>query len=178
MLGRHGYASFTMRRVAEAAGIALGNLSYHFPSRLELVRAVINRLVARYSERLQTLLHQGPDLEALVRWLLADAIAEDTVRLFRELWAMSLHDRVVRNAVDDLYDEVTDRIATALQRAHPSVDKGAIRELVQFLAMMSEGATVLYGTRRERATGHEQMVDLALRIVRAVVPELGPAKSR
>src|SRR5215469_12715522 len=52
VLMRHGYAGFTTRRVAEAAAIAPGNLSYHFPSKLELLRALIERLVRRYSERL------------------------------------------------------------------------------------------------------------------------------
>ena len=149
-----------------------GNLTYHFPTKVKLVRAMISRLVARYSERMQTLLRQGPHLEAVIRWFMADAVAEDTVRLFRELWAMSLHDRVVRDAVDDLYDEVLDRIASALQRDHPSVDPGTIREIVQFLSLMTEGSTVVYGTHRERIVGHEQMVEFALRVVRWLAPDL------
>jgi hypothetical protein len=41
---RYGYAGFTTRRVAESASIAPGNLSYHFPSKRELVRVgVTNR---------------------------------------------------------------------------------------------------------------------------------------
>lgn len=174
---QHGYAGFTTRRVAEAAAIAPGNLSYHFPSKLELLRALIERLVSRYSDRLRAALEDSPlapgtDLGAMLRWLMLDAVADDTVRVYRELWAMSLHDEVVREAVDDLYDEIMDNIATALQRACPSADPVAVRDLVQFVALLSEGTTVLYGTRGERAVPLERMIDLAVSMIGVVVPEL------
>ena len=181
VLRRDGYAGFTTRRVAEAAGIAPGNLSYHFPSKLELLRALIERLVTRYSRRLQAALRapalgSAPGVEALARWLLQDAISEDTVRLFRELWAMSLHDDVVGKAVDDLYDELMERIAAALQQDCPQADPRDVRDLVQFLALISEGSTVLYGTRRGRAAPFERMVDIAVSMIGVIVPDLAPRK--
>jgi AcrR family transcriptional regulator len=183
VLREHGYAGFTTRRVAEKSGIAPGNLSYHYPSKLELLRAVIGRLVTRYSERLQAALQQpglapGPDVAALARWLLDDAVTEETVWLFRELWAMALRDEVIRNAVDDLYDEVMDRIATALQAAYPAADPQGLRDLVQFIALISEGSTVLYGTRRKRVTPQKRMVDLAVRVIGVISPQLAPAAAR
>ena len=182
VLRQNGYSGFTTRRVADRAGIAPGNLSYHFPSKLELLRAVIERLVSRYSGQLQAALERrglapGPDVEALVRWLLNDAVAEETVWLFRELWAMALRDKVVREAVDDLYDELMDRIASALHVACPEADPKGVRDLVQFLALMSEGSTVLYGTRHKRATPHKRMIDLTVRMVGVISPKLAPPAS-
>ena len=40
VLLRQGYAGFSTRRVAQEANIALGNLTYHFPTKAELVRAL------------------------------------------------------------------------------------------------------------------------------------------
>ncbi|MDE2488286.1 MAG: TetR/AcrR family transcriptional regulator [Alphaproteobacteria bacterium] len=177
VLRQHGYAGFTTRRVAAAAGIAPGNLSYHYPTKLELLRAVIERLVTRYSARLHAFLEAaGPaPVEALVRWLLDDATAAESVWLFRELWAMALRDPVVRDAIDDLYDELMARIARDLEVAFPAADPGEIRDLVQFVALVSEGSTVLYGTRRERAAPHRRMVDLTVRLIAVVAPSLRPA---
>jgi AcrR family transcriptional regulator len=177
VLRQNGYAGFTTRRVAEAAGIAPGNLSYHFPTKLELLRAIIARLVSRYSDRLHAAFQEpgltpGRGLEASVRWLLEEAVNEEVVWLFRELWAMALRDEVVRDAIDDLYDELMDRIATTLQRACPDADPQSLRDLVQFIAMMSEGTTVLYGTRRERAAPYERMIDLTVRMIGVITPEL------
>lgn len=175
VLRQHGYAGFTTRRVAAAAGIAPGNLSYHYPTKLELLRAVIERLVTRYSARMHAFLEESrpAPLEALVRWLLDDATAEESVWLFRELWAMALRDAVVRDVIDDLYDELMARIARDLELAFPSADPREIRDLVQFIALVSEGSTVLYGTRRDRVTSHPRMVDLTVRLIGVVAPSLG-----
>jgi AcrR family transcriptional regulator len=174
VLRLHGYAGFTTRRVAAAAGIAPGNLSYHYPTKLELLRAVIERLMTGYSARMQAFLREPrPEpVEALVRWLLDDATSEDSVWLFRELWAMALRDEVVRDAIDDLYDELMDRIAMDLEIAFPAADPREIRELVQFIALVSEGSTVVYGTRRERVTPHQRMVDLTVGLIAVVAPSL------
>lgn len=123
----HGYAGFTTRRVATAAGMRPGNLSYHFPSKRELLRALIARLVDDYSKRLAAFLAEpgvplGKEIQTLVAWLINDSVADETVRIFRELWAISLHDAVIRRAVDDFYDEVMSNLAGLLQRQMPDVD--------------------------------------------------------
>jgi AcrR family transcriptional regulator len=176
VLRQYGYAGFTTRRVAEAAGIAPGNLSYHFPSKLELLRALIKRLMTHYSVRLDEALQPpGRGLEVLMRWLLDEAVVEENHSLFRELWAMSLHDEVVREAVDDFYDQLTAGVETSLLAAHPSADPQDVRDLVQLLAVISEGSAVLYGTRRDRAVPYARIIDMAVRLIGVIAPELAPA---
>lgn len=173
VLRRHGYAGFSTRRVAEEAEIALGNLTYHFPTKPELVRALIDRLMSRYLDRFQVVL-RTPDrgVEALVRWLLEESVAEEAMWLFRELWAMALHDDVVREAIDDFYDELMAKVVATLEAAYPKADPLAVRDLVQFIALMSEGSSVLYGTRRSRITSHQRMIDLSVRVISVIAPEL------
>jgi AcrR family transcriptional regulator len=179
VLRRYGYAGFTTRRVAEAAGIAPGNLSYHYPTKLELLRALIKRLMTHYSHRLHEALQPpGRGLESLLRWLLDEAVVPQNHSLFRELWAMSLHDEVVRDAVDDFYDELTAGVESALLAAYPTADPQAVRELVQLLAVISEGSAVLYGTRRDRPVPYRRMIDLAVGLISVIAPELTPATPR
>ncbi len=45
LIGEHGVGSVTNRRVATAAGVSLGSLTYHFPSKAELLRASLARHV-------------------------------------------------------------------------------------------------------------------------------------
>ncbi len=173
VLIQHGYAGFTTRRVAEAAAMRPGNLSYHFPSKRELLRALIRRLIEEYAQRFRSLLLE-PDLplQSLVQWLLTDAVAEQTVRMFRELWAMALHDAVIRRALDDFYDELMQGVVQLLQCSRPRADVASIREVVQLLALISEGATVVYGTRRERAISLERVAALLPRILQLIAPQL------
>ncbi len=177
VLREHGYAGFTTRRVAENADIAPGNLSYHFPTKLGLIRAVVERRVTLYTLQFQAALRtpglaSGHDLEALVRWLLTDSTDAETVWLFRELWVIALRDKIVRAAVDDFYDQLMDGVATALQTARPTADPKELRRLVQFLALLSEGSVVLYGTRLDRVTPHAEMVDTAVRMIEVIAPTL------
>ncbi|MCW2946553.1 MAG: transcriptional regulator, TetR family [Actinoallomurus sp.] len=45
LIGEHGLGAVTNRRVAAAAGVSLGSLTYHFPSQAELLRASLCRHV-------------------------------------------------------------------------------------------------------------------------------------
>src|SRR2546429_9284587 len=45
LIGEHGVGAVTNRRVATAAGVALGSLTYHFPSQAELLRETLSRYV-------------------------------------------------------------------------------------------------------------------------------------
>jgi hypothetical protein len=110
----------------------------------------------------------GQDLEQLAHWLLRENVSEETVRISRELWAMALHDEVIRDAADDFYDELLERLAQLLARSRPNAELTAIRELVQFLALLSEGTAVLFGTRRERVVSFERIIELATPLLKAL----------
>jgi AcrR family transcriptional regulator len=178
VLVRQGYTGFTVRAVAEAAGISPGNVAYHFPSKQYLLRAVVEHMVAGYATQFEELLTNtklSPDqgLKSLTQWLLADAVTEESVRTFRELWAISLHDDVVREAIDDLYNDLMSGVVELLQRSYPDVELQTLQEVVQILALFSEGSIVLYGTCKDRVVPHDHMIKLALRLLDLHAPELG-----
>jgi AcrR family transcriptional regulator len=50
VLAREGSAGFSVRKVAREAGISLGNLQYHFASRIELLEGLLEADVASYRE--------------------------------------------------------------------------------------------------------------------------------
>lgn len=166
----HGYAKFTTRLVAEFAGISPGNLSYHYPSKQSLLQALVHRMLADYVSEFEAVLadtgqnfDQG--LSQIVRLIMLDSVEEVTVRSFREIWAIAIHDEVVCEAVDDMYDQLMDRVADLLHRLCPQSDLSAIRESVQLLALVSEGTAVLYGTRMRRAVSHEQIIAIITRVL-------------
>jgi hypothetical protein len=73
---------------------------------------------------------------------------------------MALHDDVIREMTDDFYDDLMERVVTALQGSHPNADKATIQEIVHVLLLLSEGTIVLFGTRRERAVSVERIIEL------------------
>jgi AcrR family transcriptional regulator len=53
LLAEHGYAALRVAAVASKAGVSLGGQLHHFPSKDDLVVAVLERLSARISDSLQ-----------------------------------------------------------------------------------------------------------------------------
>jgi AcrR family transcriptional regulator len=174
---KHGYAGFTTRRVAEAACIAPGNLSYHFPSKQDLIQALIRHLLPDYLAQLETfvsdpMLPSEQEIARLMRWAMIDAVSSDVVHVFRELWIIALRDAASRQKVHEYYDEVMDRVVRLLRRLRPTVDARVIRELVQVWAIIAEGSNVLYGTGAQRAVPYERIIEITLALPQYLAPEL------
>ncbi len=55
LIGREGIAAVTNRRVAAAAQVSLGSLTYHFPSQLDLLRESLLLYVDEEVERLEAI---------------------------------------------------------------------------------------------------------------------------
>ena len=84
---------------------------------------------------------------------------------------MALHDNIIRDAVDDFYDELIERLVNMLQRSRPNSDKTTIREMVYFLVLLAEGTAVLYGTRRERPVPVERMIEVVTLLIKSLAPK-------
>jgi len=163
-----GSSRLTLRRVAEIAGIAVGNLTYHFPSKRKLIRALIEDLIADYSATVEAFFNDPSmspeeELKTMVEWLITDSASRATSRIFRELWVMALHDPYVARAVDDFYDETMARGVRLLLRSQPGLTDASARALVHLIVMTSEGANAVYGTRT-RATSLQDTIALAVEL--------------
>jgi AcrR family transcriptional regulator len=108
-----GYAATTTRRVAELAGVSQGAQSHHFPRRVDLVAAAVERLADRRIEELRELADEFPEdraqrLRALLDVLWAD-FSSDLFVVYVKLWVAAADD-------DELYERmvpVERRIARA-----------------------------------------------------------------
>jgi AcrR family transcriptional regulator len=176
VLIEHGHAGFTTRLVAKTAGISPGNLSYHFPSKTQLLQSVIARLLNDYSSHFEALvtspnLEPGHELQILVQWLMNDTVADEPVRVFRELWAMSSQDVVIRDAVNSFYDQIIEHVEQLLRRSYPTADKKSISELVHVLALFTEGSSVLYGTGHQHAIPYERIKELVTPLLVSILKD-------
>ncbi len=173
ILVTNGYAGFTMRLVAQSAGISPGNLTYHFPRKNMLLRALITRIMEDYSRQLDALFSDSDisseqQTERLVHWVLMDDTTEGTVRISREIWAMALHDDDIRDAVDDFYDILMERLVNWLQLSHPNTKKATLAEMAHILVQLAEGTAILFGTRRKRTVSIERIIELVTQLLKSL----------
>jgi len=99
-----GYAATTTRRVAELAGVSQGAQTHHFPYRVDLVTAAVERLVeqrvADLGERLRALPEGEKDQVGVLLDLLWSDFSSDIFTVFVKVWVAAaddaeLHERLV-----------------------------------------------------------------------------------
>jgi AcrR family transcriptional regulator len=167
VLATDGYAQFTTRAVAAAAGIKPGNLAYHYKTKRELLRAVISAMIAEYARQIEDLFknHRAEPKDGfaeLVAWLIHDSTTSNTSRLFRELWAMAVHDPFIAKAIDGLYDVSFARMAELLRQSQPGLSVKRATEIVWLLGMICEGANPIFGTTKRKGAPVSRVTTLAI----------------
>ena len=159
VLATNGYAAFTTRAVAAAAGIKRGNLAYHYKTKNELLRAVITSMLAGYNRQIDALFEESNSESTdgfanLITWDIHESTSKYTSRLFRELWAMASHDPFIAKALDNLYEVSAARASQRLRKAHPNLSASSAESIIWLLAMISEGANPIFGTAPRRKRAH------------------------
>ncbi len=150
LLVEEGYRAMSMRRVAAACGMRVGNLTYHFPTREDLVRALFEAVIGSYEvefAEIARLPDLAPEarLAAICRLILEDIRTRKTTHFFPELWALSNHDAFVLDRVQELYARARLPILEAISQMRPDLDAASRQDLALFISAAMEGLTVFAG---------------------------------
>ena len=113
-----GYAATTTRRVTELAGVSAGAQTHHFPHRVDLVGAAVERLAERRTAALRAEAEELPDdrearARAVLDLLWAD-FSSDLFAVFVKLWVAAADDPELYARLVPLEREMARQIAEAL----------------------------------------------------------------
>lgn len=103
-----GNGALTMRKIAAAAEISLGNLQYHFATREDVLLALLMRFLEPYEARFQNPPTDMPEdvVEALKPMFLEVLSIPDFDRcatIYKEIWAASSHSPEMRKTLNSYY---------------------------------------------------------------------------
>lgn len=173
VMAERGFAGITLQAVAAEAGVLYGNLTHHYPSRDKLIEALLGALLERYRTRfteLAEVIASKPDdsLEEIVRWLLDDAVQQQTGPVFLELWAMASHSPDMATAMETLYDEAVIACIDALGVSQKTAKACGLRDALYMLGAVLEGSSAIFSARPRdtdiyggfRATALDTLVQL------------------
>lgn len=114
----HGYAATTTRRVAEMAGVSAGAMTHHFPHRVDLVAAAVERLAdQRIAAMRQKAARLPTDRKRRARAaldLLWNDFSSDLFTVFVKLWVAAADDPDLYARLVPLERELARTIAKAL----------------------------------------------------------------
>ncbi len=109
-----GVSGTSHRRVAEAADVPLGSMTYHFTGMDELLREAFTRYARTVSDRFEARMAAAPDAEAAKR-AVVDLITSDVVTTRREL--VLTHELYTLAARDPAFRDITNAWMARSRRA-------------------------------------------------------------
>jgi len=153
LLIEEGFRSLSMRRVAAACGMKLGNLTYHFPTREDLIQALLDAVISSYEIEFERIVHipgVAPDkrLLAYCRLVLEDIRSKKTSHFFPEVWALSIHDSFVAERMQELYARARRPLEEIIEEIRPDLPSAKRNDLALFISASMEGLTVFAGHNR------------------------------
>jgi AcrR family transcriptional regulator len=145
-----GAAAFTIRRIAAACGMKVGNVSYHFPRKEMLIQVLLDELVISYNKLLDMTVRQpGLTSEERLRLLivlcLEDISSKRTTHLFTELWALANHNDFVADRVQAFYQRVHELIGGYVAELNPALSPEEVATVALYISASMEGSTPFLG---------------------------------
>jgi len=157
VIGEHGIAGLTNRRVAARAGLSLGSLTYHFASQTDVLREALETFVDREVERIAALAARLAPLGLTDAAATAEAVLEEVAFAPQSVGVLELYLHAGR---EPLVQEAAARCWEAYDRLTRAI-LGAL-EVVGAERLAPQVVSLIAGTQlRWLASGHRQPGDLA-----------------
>jgi AcrR family transcriptional regulator len=179
VLIEEGASAFTIRRIATASGMKVGNVSYHFPRKEMLIKIMLDELLDSYDKLLESEVRQpaiSPEdrLRLIVKLCLDDIAGKRTTRLFTELWALANHNTFVADRIRAFYQRVHDFIGEVVTELNPALSPDQVHTLALYISASMEGTTPFLGFEKPWAVKMPQITGIAAEAMVALVTAITP----
>lgn len=183
VLVEEGYPSLTMRNVAKRAGITVGNLSYYYTKRDDLLHDLLEAVIQGYVEdfdRIVENVERSPAerLEDMIRFVVGDLSTKETTGFFPALWGLAAHDAVAAREMTYIYDIERNAFARVIAELRPDLSKRDREVLSLFISASIEGHTVFIGYKRDRAADGPAIANIAVHSFLSLVRTIDTATLR
>lgn len=179
LLIEEGYRSVSMRRVATACGMKLGNLTYYFPTKEDLVRELLDAVISSYEIEFDAIVHEEDAsaisrLEEICILILEDIGTKKTTRFFPELWALSNHDDFVLERMQELYQRARRPLISLIAEINPALSPDQCETAALFISASMEGMTVFAGHEKPFAHRMRWVEQISVKAFVDLITSLSP----
>lgn len=149
-----GNANATMRNFAAASNVRIGHLQHYFPTRSDLMQALLDRVLQRSLTWMRE--STGVDLERdsharitreesgqIASSLMQQQNDPTTVRLYVEIWAMAASDDAIAAVLRDFYSHYGEYVQLIVKRAQPEMETATQQARANSLVALFEGAALV-----------------------------------
>lgn len=171
---REGHAGLSLRKVAEEADVAVGNLNYYFATKRDLLEAMLREELADYvEEHIQQFENERDSpmdiLLNVVSFYVSNA--RTSHRFFYQMWGYAGSDESALAVIRDLYRPIGRFIYYMVKATKPELPDRRVRQIVLQIFSLEEGIKLFMGMGPDDdtalKTAERDMRDLTRRIVEA-----------
>ncbi len=166
-------SGFSMRNVAREAGMSMGAVQHFFPTREELMAAMLEYVVNEYEAAYDRVFSELPfngeaRLLGVIDYLVVDITRAQTRQFFFALWALSCHSSFAAALVEKMYSHHRRNLAAFVGAARPALSEEKCLEAAVEIAALIDGLMLF------TAPGSKHFASRAAlaRTVRAAVQKL------
>jgi len=149
-----GSLEFSLREVAARAGISISNLQYYFPTRLAVLRAVIEPQIDAYLSELRIAFDSSAPpsetLDALAERSLREAKDAESTALWWHFVSFAVIDPECSRLLDEWYETLTHEIAKLIRAAYPQYTPTDCLHRATLLIAMADGMNFQLGAGRRK----------------------------
>jgi len=157
-----GALEFSLREVATRAGISVSNLQYYFPTRMAVLRAVVEPVIDTYLSEMQRAVTSQLPLEERIALLAQQSLREITNAEASALWwhfvSFAVIDDECSRLLDDWYETLTRAVAQLIRAAYPDYSAADCLHRATLLIAMTDGLNYQFGAGR-RKRGYTRNLD-------------------
>lgn len=137
-----GYDALVLREIAPLVGIKLGNLQYYFPTREDLMVAVIEDYHAKLNEEMEELYNsrQTPKtkLLSMVNFYIKGWSTKEAFLYFLII-GLSVHNKKIRKAKIQIYQAFYERLENIIQAVAPGLTPLQRRQKARLITTLLDG---------------------------------------
>lgn len=161
-----GYNAFTMRKISQAAGMSLGNVSYYYKSKQLLLSDLLDAVIERYIGIFDGIMHNpklsdAEKLKQIIEEIVLDYERKETTHFFPELWALANHNKDAAMGMDMLYKRARASLDELIDKLNPTLSQRQKDVLSLFISASLEGQTMFVGYEKSAANKREEIAQLA-----------------
>lgn len=164
----YGYSGFTMRKIAEKADMAPGNITYYYKTKEDILHDLLDWVTVTYESSWDRILKDESKsdeekLFVICENLMLDLGERSTTYFFPELWTLSNHDEQAAIYMNRSYGRARVRFKALVSKINPALSPAAVDLVALFISASIEGHTPFIGYNKEYARARKGMARLAAR---------------
>jgi len=145
ILATEGLERFVLREIAKRADMQLGNLQYYFPTRDDLLEAVIRAEFEHNLATIRSLDERATSIKDFVEQF-SDLLIREYTGMGGNIWPvltlLHLHNRRFRQLSEEIYQQHFDTLIDAMRRFGVSGGTATLREKARLITAVIDGASL------------------------------------